>query len=317
MLNKTLSREFDNGLPGPLYYMWSEESCFLEDALFKSVEIVIASGPKDFNYDIFDPSAEPQGILDAASTLPFMAQRRLVVLKDFHQFPASVIKKIMPYLNSPSESTCMLVLSHKAPKASLKVNWKTYSLNIKEPDVPKWLKHTAAKKGIQLADDAVDYLIEFVGHDIGLLLMEVEKLALSGNKRITGKTIMSTTSMMRKYTPFDLLDSLIAGRKSRAFTILKTMLGGNAMEAPVIVGTLNWHFKQFYSLWLNRGKRPMKMRTNTYRALVKHLTSFNESDFYRIFRSLHEADLRIKTSGRPELVLEVLLIKLLQKGAWN
>ena len=317
MPNKTLSREFDKGLLGALYYMWSEESCFLEDALSKSVEIVIASGPKDFNYDIFDPSSEPQGVLDAASTLPFMTQRRLVVLKDFHQLKAPFIKKIMPYLNSPSESTCMLVFSQKAPKASLKVNWKTYSLNIKEHDVPAWLKHTAAKKGIQLADDAVDCLIDFVGYEIGLLLMEVEKLALSGNKKITGKDIMSTTSMMRKYSPFDLLDSLIAGKKSRAFTILKTILGGNAMEATVVVGTLNWHFKQFYSLWLNKGKRPMKMRTNTYRALVKHLTSFNESDFYRIFRSLHEADFKIKTSGRPELVLEVLLIKLLQRGAWN
>ena len=89
------------------------------------------------------------------------------------------------------------------------------------------------------------------------------------------------------------------------------------MEATVILGTLNWHFKQFYTLWLNRGKRPIKMRTKTYNILRKHLASFNENDFFRIFESLHEADLRIKTSGRPGLVLEVLLIKLLQRGAWS
>ncbi|MEN8262576.1 MAG: DNA polymerase III subunit delta [Nitrospirota bacterium] len=317
MLNKSLSKELANGLPGTLYYLWSEESCFLEEALSKVIEIVVDPGTKDFNYDQFDSSSEPQGIIDASSTLPFMTQRRLVVIKDFHLFKTPVIKKIMPGLNDLPESTCMVVLSQKAPRASLKADWKTFSLNIKEYDVPVWLKQKAAEKGIKLTDDAVDNLIDFVGYEIGLLLMEIEKLSLAGNKTVTGKDIVSTTSMMRNYTPFDLLDSLISGRKSRAFSILKTILGKNVMEATVILGTLNWHFKQFHTLWLNRGKRPMKMRTKTYNILRKHLSSFNENDFFRIFESLHEADLRIKTSGRPGLVLEVLLIKLLQKGAWS
>ena len=95
------------------------------------------------------------------------------------------------------------------------------------------------------------------------------------------------------------------------------MFSGSSMEAPVILGTLNWHYKQFYSLWLNKGKRPVKMRENTFRSLKRHLPSFRESHFCHIFQCLHEADLGIKTSGRPELEIEVLLIKLLQKGALN
>ena len=87
------------------------------------------------------------------------------------------------------------------------------------------------------------------------------------------------------------------------------------MEAPIILGTLNWHYKQFYSLWLNKGVKPGKMREKTFRSLKRHLASFSEIHFRHIFQSLHEADLGIKTSGRPELEIEVLLIKLLQKGA--
>lgn len=317
MLNRALVKEFENGLPGPVYYLWSGEDCFLEDALSKFIETVIASGPMDFNYDVFYPSSGPNEIIDAASTLPFMARRRLVVLKDFHQYNASAVKALMPYFNEPSEATCMVVLSGKAPRASMKVDWKVFPLNIREQDVPLWLKQTAAKKGLKLTGDAVDYLIEFVGYDIGLLMMEIEKLALSGNETISGKDIVSSTSMMRKYTPFDLIDALIGGQKTRAFRILKTILGSGGMEAPVVLGTLNWHFKQFYSLWLNRGKRPVKMRQKTFGILVKYLPSYKEDDFFRIFQGLHDADAGIKSSGRPELVLEVLLIKLLQKGAWN
>jgi hypothetical protein len=59
------------------------------------------------------------------------------------------------------------------------------------------------------------------------------------------------------------------------------------------------------------------MREKTYRALIKYVPSFSEEDFFRIFQSLHEADLGVKSSGRPELVLDVLLIKLLQKEVSN
>ncbi len=313
MLNKALQKEFQNGLSHPLYFVWSEESCFLDDVLPKFVEVVIASNPMDFNYDVFDSSTDIHEIIDTVSTLPFMAPRRLVVLKDFHQIPAAGVKLMMPYFNEPADSTCMVILSQKAPKKSLKVNWKDFSMNIKDYEIPSWLKQFALKKGMKLTNDAVDNLIEYVGYELGLLIMEIEKLALSEKSTVTGKDIIASTSMMRKYSTFDLVDSLIAGQKTRAFRILKTIVGGNPYHAPVVLGTLNWHYKQFYSLWQNKGRRPMKMREKTYRALMKYLPSFNEGDFFNIFKGLHEADIGIKTSGRPELVLEVLLIKLLQK----
>lgn len=317
MQNRTLLKELEKGLPASLYYLWSEESIFLEDAHSKCSKTVLDPDNTDFNYDVFYPSSDPQEIIDAASTLPFMAQRRLVVVKDFHQFKAAAIKALTPYLNEPSESTCMVILSQKAPKKSQHFQWKAYSLNIRESDIPAWLKNTALRKNVKLTNDAVESLIEFVGYDVGLLMMEVEKLALSGSGTITGKDIAASTSMMRTFTTFDLLDSLISGQKTRSFRILKTMFSGGSMEAPVILGTLNWHYKQFYSLWLNKGQRPARMREKTFRALQSHLPSFKESHFRHIFRSLHEADLGIKTSGRPELEIEVLLIKLLQKGALN
>ncbi|UCH81713.1 MAG: DNA polymerase III subunit delta [Nitrospiraceae bacterium] len=317
MLNKTLLGEIDRGLPGSLYYIWSEESCFLEDALSRFIDVVISSHPADFNYDTFDSSAPVQEIINSAWTLPFMAPRRLVVIKDFQEFKAPAINTLKKYLDSPSDTTCLLILSRKGARATLKVKWKSISLNIKEWEIPAWLKQAAASRGLKLSNDAVDTLIEFVGNEVGMLSMELEKLALSGKKTLTGEDITASTGMMRKYTTFDLIDSIIAGSKARAFRILKTMSGVSTMEAPVILGTLNWHYKQFYALWLNKGKRPARMREKTFRGLNKYLASYNEDIFFNIFKDLHEADVGVKTSGRPELVIEVLLIKLLQKRRSN
>ncbi len=315
MLNKTLEREIEKCLPKPIYFIWSEEALFLEEVLAKAVTLLIASNLKDFNYDVFYPGADPHEVLDTATTLPLMAPRRLVVLKDFHQFPEAHIKAMIPYFKKPCESTCMLILSQKEPKAV--IDLPIFPIKIKEYDIPQWVRQKAHEKGVRMTDSAVEHLIESVGTDIGLLHMEIEKLALSGLQSIDDKDIASLTGVMRDYTAFNLIDSIITGNKAKAFRILKILFQGRSSDVTSILGALNWHYRQFYALWKGRGKRPPKMRDTTYKTLLKYLPSYTEVDFYYTFQNLHEADVGIKTSGRPELTLEMLLIKLLEPKARN
>src|SRR4030067_330685 len=263
MLDSRLNKEIQKGLPGPLYFLWSKENIFLTEALSEAVNVIIPSHQRDFNYDVFYPSSNPQEIFDAALTLPF--------------------------------------------------------LEIKDREVPALLKQAAVKKGIKLSESAAEYLIEAVGPDIGLLTMELEKLALSGRKIIEEKNIMASVGITRKYIPFNLVDALIAGKKTKAFRILKTLLEGkSAVEMPpLILGALNRHYRQFYELWKSKGKRPPKMWDSTFRILSKYLPNVTQETFNKIFQILHKADLEIKTFTRPEVVLEMLLIKLLRAGERN
>ena len=214
MLNEKLLKEIKKGLPNSLYFLWSKESLFLEDALTKAIEAIVAPHQKDFNYDVFYPSASPQEILDAAFTLPFLVPRRVVVLKDFHQFPAAHIEALCPYFKKPCETTCMLILSQKEPKSNLDAAWYVYPLKIRESDIPAWLKQMAATKGFKISENIVEYLIESVGPDIGLLAAEIEKLALSGLTAIEDKDTISSPGMIREHTSFNLIDALIAGQKT-------------------------------------------------------------------------------------------------------
>lgn len=319
MSDKILEKDFKDGLRSPIYYLWSEDPLLLEDALARAVDIVISNHPVDFNYDLFYPSATSQQIIDAVSTLPFMAKRRLVVLKDFHEFLQPVINDLLPYFQSPSDSTCMIVLSKKAPKKGLDIKWKVYHLNISEKDMPSWLKETASRKGIRLNDDAINLLLEFTGYDTGLLSMEVEKLRHGGKKTITGEDVISSITMMRHFTSFELINCLFGGEKTKALRILKAIFReGNTIEsATLMLGALNWYFREFYNLWLNRGRRPPRMMEKTYKTMMRYLPLYNEERFYNTFKSLHEADIRIKTGGRAEIVMEVLLINLLEAGKAN
>jgi DNA polymerase-3 subunit delta len=313
MSNKALQKELERGLPDPLYCFWSEEAFFLDEALSKAVKAVLAGGPEAFNLDIFYPSSAPQDILDALTTLPLMTQRRLIVIKDYHQLSKPALEALTPYFSKPYETACLLILSQKKPKLPSDFKWKVFPLDIREAELSAWLKSAAKEKGVQMSDDAIESLIEFAGNDIGALLMEVEKLKAMGG-RISSKEVESSISSMREFTAFDLIEAITAGENARAFNILKAILAGNASQPQLILGALNWHYKQFYLLWYNKGKKPFKMRDNTYKSLMRRLPSFNEDSFCYIFQSLHEADIGIKSSGRPEIAMEALLIKLLTQG---
>ncbi len=317
MLNDRFDRELDRKLPKPLYYLASRENYFLDEALSRSLETALSPQEKDFNLDVFYPSSSAREIMDASSTLPFMAPRRVVVLKDFHQFSAAQIKALTSYFEQPCETTCMIILSQKEPKAGLKAKWSVFTFKIRESDIPVWLRKKAQTEGVQFAAGAADHLIELIGPDIGLLASEIEKLKHSGLKKISVDDIAGSTGISREYTSFNLIDALTAGKKTEAFRILKRLFEGKSFDATAVLGPLNWHYRQFYSLWENKGKRPLKMRSSTYRTLLRYVPSFTKEDFYNIFRVLHEADLGIKSSGRPELVLDILLIKLLQIGQGN
>ncbi len=317
MLNEKFYREIRKNMPALLYFLWGNESFLLEEVLQKTLETVISEQQKDFNFNVFYPSSTPQEITDTASTFPFLSERRLVVLKDFNKFTAANIKNLNHYLNRPCKTTCLIAVSNKAPKSTLQGKWSVINLRVRESDIPLWLSRRAGDRGIKLSKDAIESLIESTGPDMGLLSAEIEKLALSGLKTIEEKDIADLIGAMRQYTAFNLIDALVAGDKTKSFRILRSLLDSKSSDAASVLAPLNWHFREFYKLWESKGKRPVKMKNTTYKTLLNYLPSFKQEDFYEIFQDLHYADIGIKSSGKPELVLEVLLIKLLQVGSGN
>jgi len=314
MQNKSFQRELEKGLPSSLYYIWSGEECFLDDVRRSVIDRVLGDAERDFNLDIFDPSSDANLAIDAVHTLPFAAPRRLVIIRDFDRFKADQARAVLKGFEDIPQTTCVVVLANKAPKAAWKAGWSVFPINIYDREIPGWLRATASKRGVRLSADAVNYLIENVGFEPGPLLAELDKIVTTGKKTVTARDLAGDTGMMREFPPFELVDALIDGNRERVFRILNEMFARNAMEAVSILGVLNWHFKQFYLLWRGKGRRLPRMNEKTFRTLSKHLHRYGEDDFRRIFRYLHEADVGVKSSGRPELVVDLLMLRLLQKG---
>jgi|GEM_PF-304086 len=312
MYHKELAQEMKRGFPYPLYVLWGDNSEQVDEILKQMEKVVLGNGPVDFNRDVFHKFASVSDILNQAMTLPFLSPRRFVVLKDFHEFKASQTKALVPYFNNPSETTCMVIVSLKEPKEEVQKKAKVFSLALKERDIPRWAKDRAKELGFTLTDDAVDYLMELIGPDTGTLCMELDKLALSGKKTVGEKEIEALSVAQREYTPFQLIDAIRQNKKELAFRILHALLDSKNTTPYGILGTLVWNYGQLYALWEEKGKKPPKMNIYTYKTLSSCLPHCSLNYFYKLFKALHEADIKIKTSQMGDIALDSLIITLLQ-----
>ncbi len=306
MSDKKILEELEKNLPEPVY-LFHGIGFLVEELAAKAVKRLFPEGSDDFNYSLFHAStADPEEIVNTANTLPFMAQRRLVVVKEAGLFKAAQKKIFERYLADPSPSTCLIFLTEAFDKRSafLKLltstGCRSFQVYVPERQVPVWLRQRALDMGMKLTSDAHRLLLDLVGPDLAVLSMELEKLYLAGNGsgavegslpvlEIDVEQVEEVVGNVREYTPFSIVEAIKRGNIERALRIMKA-LRESGQDAVSMLGIIGWHYRQMF-------KRER-----------------NKKGFKNIFETLHYADLELKTSGKPEsLILESLLFKLMQK----
>lgn len=292
---KTFLQEIDKGLTSPAYLLYADNEYMIEEAL-SSVKKTIPETEMPFNFNVFDMDSADSiptvgEITDTLNTVSFFGSRRYVVVRNLQKISAKELKKFQSYIANPSPNSVLLMSYTGALKKELKESTKglkSICLDIRENDLPVWIKENIRQKGITIKDDAVEYLIGVVGDDIGLLSSEIEKLASFGNEKITITDIKEIVEGSRDYSVFDLTNALREKNIEKVFRIYRTL--SETTEPYNLLGAINWQYSR------------MSMQANNTR---------QRKDFSRAFELLNDADIQIKTSGGA-YPMEHLLIRLLQ-----
>ncbi|MDP2276868.1 MAG: hypothetical protein Q8K51_01455, partial [Nitrospirota bacterium] len=173
---KTFLQEIDKGLTSPAYLLYADNEYVIEEAL-SSVKKTIPETEMPFNFNVFDldsadsiPTAGE--ITDALNTVSFFGSRRYVIVRNLQKISAKEFKKFQPYIANPSPNSVFLMSYTGTLKKEMKESTKglkAICLDIRENDLPVWIREKARQKGITIKNDAVEYLIGVAGDDIGLL----------------------------------------------------------------------------------------------------------------------------------------------------
>ncbi|MBQ9901211.1 MAG: DNA polymerase III subunit delta [Clostridia bacterium] len=263
-----------SGKPSQVYLICGDDGFLRRSALEMLKEKYKPDVLPEFNYTEFDGSeCTVDEIAAAAETLPMMAERRLVVVKDMDAaaISADQYRKLESFLGSIGNNDgCVLIFFNVSVKASAKSGDKQGAMralikkngtviNCKTPspaEITGILLSEAAKNGTQLSRSDAAYMVERCGSDITNLLSELAKLhSLCGGK-ITRAAIDANTTQSVDVKAYMLASNVISGRRGDAYRIMEELFEEKT-EPVAVLAIMSGAFIDLY-----RAKLASEQRKN-------------------------------------------------------
>jgi len=306
--------------------MISSEPFLLIEAERDLRDRVIPPGERDLNFmTLYGWDAGLPEILEFLQTLPFLGNRRLLVIREIHKFEKW--KDLMHYLKDPNPSSILLMTSSELKRSS--TQFKTLSSHadaseLRRPygrDMVKWVSDRFGRSGKTIEPQLSDILIQIAGEDLGILATEIDKVVLSSGdrERITQEDL-SVSVPGGVEVIFNLLDALGDQNGSAAMSSLKALLMGDS-PPEYLIHMMAWHYRQLLRgrelvrSGLSPGDAAVKMGKK-YPALkekfARQVGRATEKNLVRALEALADSDRELKRGRLPtgtlldRLVLELL-----------
>jgi DNA polymerase-3 subunit delta len=190
--------------------------------------------------------AAPQAVLDAVQSLPFLASRKLVVVRNAGS-SKDISGQIEQIISSAGNTTDLIFYEPAPDKRSSyfkvlksKTQFEEFS-DLDARGLAKWLSAEAKKQGGQLHQADAAYLVERVGANQQQLANELDKLT-TYDPKITRANIDLLAEKTPQSKVFDLLDAAFAGDKERALELYEDQRS-QKVEPQAIMAMIAWQLK--------------------------------------------------------------------------
>ncbi len=279
-------------------------------------EVAVAKlldGLSESSINEFGPADEFENILQAISTPSMFDDRRTIVVREFERLPADSQRKLIACLESPPPDFTLVLVGAKMPVQLISVARRSgHVIEVEKgrrKDLFPWLKQQASAKGLHIAGEAMNLLIDVVGEHRLALSQALDELNLAKppGTRLTAEDIAGQFRGRADVKLFGFIDAVAQKQAGVALQTLHYLV--NQGEAPsMLFWTLARHFRQMLIAVENSPKSVAKvLGLPEWRAekLVRQARGFGREALVEAYELLAEADLKIKASEEPErLTLE-------------
>jgi DNA polymerase-3 subunit delta len=304
-----------------LYHFTGDEGFLKEEAWKKIASILVPEDLRSFNLDLlYGAETSADKIINAASTLPVNAPRRVVVVFDVDKLSAFSKEVLISYLPKLPDSACLILLSPKIPSKSKFYNTldklaTTVECNpLWESHIPAWIEKRVSLQGKRIEKKAAYVLLDLVGNQLSDLVQEIDKLVIYSGEEgtITATQVKSAAGLSRAHNVFQLIDSIGARDCQRSLIILSNLV--SAGEKPG--GLIFWLTNHLEKLILTKQFTPGQgkslvsyLKTKPFLAskYQNQAQNFSVEELERGLILLYQADVDLKSNLMPEKTLLELL----------
>lgn len=233
MDRKELNQQIKDGALHGVYLFEGPEENIKAAMLTAIRKAILPEGLEELNESLMEAPAT-DALIAAAETLPFIADKRLVVVTEHPALlRGEADDRLLSYLPQVPDS-CIIVfiargkadMKKKLPKAIAKCGSVVSFNPLTESELNTWIIRKFAALGKQCAAPTASLLAFTSGADTALLTGEIEKLAsLCGDRSgVTDDDVREAATRSLDCKIFDLTDAVMAGQEGRALGLVRDML---------------------------------------------------------------------------------------------
>jgi DNA polymerase-3 subunit delta len=249
----------------PIYIIEGEEKSLVDDEVDNIITELLEPAQRDLGLlKIQGRDAVIGDCLDELRTLPFLATRRVVVVKDADKFISENRQLLEDYFDNPSPTGVFVMtvsklgektnLAKKLAKCGKLISTASPKRWTLPPYLIRYAEQTHSKK---LGRQAAVLIVELAGEDLGRLYREIDKLAAftGAEKEITIENIQALTGHNRLFDAFEVFDEALSGRPAKATQLFRDMLAKDKDAEYRVVGAFVYQVRRMFDakVLLNKG----------------------------------------------------------------
>jgi len=312
----------------PIYVIAGEEKSLVDAECEKLLESELSPQQRAtglFNADPAEVSATE--VMDELRTLPFLTERRVVLVKGADKFVSENRELLEKYFDNPCPTGILiLTVSSWHPQTKLAKKLPSVGKLLSVAQLKRWqlprrlIQYARDAHDKTISEAAAELLVELTGDELVRLYSEVDKLALFAHseKSITEQHIELLIGHNRIFSVFAVIDAVIAGDITQAIYRLRTMFAEDKTAEYTVVGAFAFHFRRMF------GAKVLLENGIDTAEIAKRLRIWGDRDSFfaqlrkvslkqigSILQQLAATDYAIKTGrAKAEVAAEQLVLRL-------
>ena len=314
---KQIFNDIDRKEKTNLFLLVGPERFIMEEIARRITDSTVTDDLRSFNLTVtYGAEVDINTFMVTARSYPFMADRRVLVLKELQMLRGSW-QKLIEYCNEPVPSSILILLYDESDipgvrtrrhrdfgklKSAMESNGKTIRCErLTDRDILRWIRQKANRMGLDMNMTTADAMLRSVGENLFELQNELEKLSLFFEKKhLTGDDIEKVIGTYKLNAISDLVENIRPGNDNQVLRILSRIMKTGAERPSIVVYHLIRHFLSL--LKIKSGYQTGGFR---FGELKRKADLFKTREIILWLENLRLAEMVMKSISFPE---EVLLV---------
>lgn len=323
---QTIDAQIKSGNLVPFHLIYGDEPYMVRYYKNKIKSMLAAEGD-DMNSSFFEGDSIPlDEVASLGSTLPFFAEKRLILMENTGLFQSS--NDMADLLSAFPDTTCVVFAEKRVDKRNRLYKWIqkngciTECAARSEKDLVPWVGKYMKHHGKDCPRRTIEYLLSKTGFQMDSIINELDKLIGYTGERteITDSDVDMISSGQPAGKIFDMIDAVIARENELVFRLYGDLLELKE-PPPVILHLLGRHINILIQMKESGTSLPDRdvakkigipfFTVKKYKSQAAH---FSRQQLLSLLEERADCEERFKTGKLSEkLVAEVFLIKVLTK----